>query len=606
MCGICGWIDWDGSATTGVVERMAARLVHRGPDGEGFWRDPDGIAALGHRRLRILDVSDRAHQPMVDPSGSVLTYNGEVYNFPSIRARLEAEGRPVESTGDTEVVLAALSRWGEDALEHFNGMFALALWDSQKRRLLLARDRLGIKPLFWARTARGIAFASEMPSLLAHSEVPRDIRREDLARWLQLGYTTGEQTLARGVQRLLPGHVLEAQDGSVRVRPWYDLTQRLNQRLVTHQAEQLESELETTLRDAVRLRLVSDVPLGCFLSGGVDSSVVAAAAAAEGVVPETLTMAFEGGEDETPAAQKTADALGLPHRIGKCTAGVATEILARWSTLGSDPIADPSLVPTWLISKHARQRWTVALSGDGGDELLGGYPRLKTMPMLERILALPRPIRRGLLPVAPASRWATKLRAALATSDAWQAYQCLQGVWPANDVAGLLGMRAVPSPWPDSVIASARNLPAGTRYRFLDAITFLPDRVLAKVDRASMACSLEVRVPLLDHRLVERLLVLPAHLARGKRPLRKVLSALHAPDPPAAKRGFEVPLAEWLRGPLKDAVEAKIMGRGAQDLGLRKTDIDRAWRRHQRGGEGLAERLLAAAILVGWVEEWMS
>lgn len=606
MCGICGWIDWEGRATVDVVQRMSDRLAHRGPDGDGVWRDPDGVAVLGHRRLKVLDVSERAHQPMEDAAGTVLSYNGEVYTFREIRSRLEVEGRPIASTGDAEVVLAALTRWGQQALDSFNGMFALAFWDTRKQSLLLARDRLGIKPLFWARTQRGLAFASELPAVLSHPEVPRDLRREDIARWLQLGYSTGDMTLVRGVRRLPPGCLLEASAESVQVRSWYDLPQRIAEGLEASSSQMAEVGLEETLRDAVRRRLVSDVPLGCFLSGGVDSSVVAAAAAAEGSRPETLTISFEGGEDEGPLARLTARSLGLAHRSESCTGEIALESLERWPEVGSDPIADPSLIPTRLISEAARKSWAVALSGDGGDELLGGYPRLKVMPKLAKVLGLPRAVRHGLLPFAPSTRWGWKLRAALGSSDSWQAYQCLQGVWPAREVGDLLGIATAPSPWPEDRLSPIRKMPADIKYRALDAVTFLPERVLAKVDRASMACSLEVRVPLLDHRVVEQLLVLPAKDAGAKRPLREILSKLGAPEPPRAKRGFEVPLGSWLRGPLKEEVSSLILGPEARDLGMNTQLLNEALDRHQRGGEALSERLLAIAVLVGWVRRWVA
>jgi asparagine synthase (glutamine-hydrolysing) len=604
MCGICGWVDWDGATDVPVVRRMAERLRHRGPDGEGVWSDPSGLAVLGHRRLKVLDPSDRADQPMVDPTGTVLVYNGEVYTFPEIRAQLEKDGRQVVSSGDTEVVLAALVRWGERALDRFNGMFALALWDPRRRRLLLARDRIGIKPLFVASLSRGLAFASELPALLAHPQVGRDLDRDAVARWLQLGYPSGRNTLLRGVWRLPPGHLLEAEEGRVAVRTWYDLPDRLRTREGIGR-DQAAEELEGLLRDAVRIRLVSDVPLGCFLSGGVDSTAVAAAATAEGARPETLTVRFPGGDDESPAARRTAAALGLDHRVERCSPAEMLEVFTAWPRIAADPLADPSLAPTWVVSRAARQRWTVALSGDGGDELLSGYPRLRFMPWLDLVMGVSPALRRRLAPVLPPTRWAAKLRSALATEQPWQAYQVLQGVWPAVDAARLCAQDDAPLPWSPDLLDQLDGQPRWLRYRLLDAVTFLPERVLAKVDRASMDHSLEVRVPLLDHRVVELLLSLPPTLAKDKGVLRRALGRLGAAQPPRRKRGFEVPLAGWLRGPLRDRVQADLFGTTCRSLELDPAVLSETWDRHQSGRADHGERLLAVAVLVRWVEQWL-
>ena len=602
MCGICGWVDWRSEADEAVVRRMIARLAHRGPDGEGFWRDPTGVAALGHRRLGVLDPTPRADQPMVHGSGAVLVYNGEVYSFPEIRAGLEAEGVSFASSGDTEVVLAALVRHGAQALERWIGMFAFALWDPTRRRLLLARDRLGIKPLFWAPLAHGLAFASEVPALLAHPAVNRSVTREGVARWLQLGYTAGEETLLEGVRRLPPGHLLEADEAGIRVAPWYDLAERVAGRHGQGPAALGEAaeQLEGLLRDAVRIRLVSDVPLGCFLSGGVDSTAVVAAAVAEGALPETVTVRFAGGEDESLVAASTARHLALRNRVELCTPEEMLGLVERWAEVGGDPLADPSLAPTWVVSRAARRALTVALSGDGGDELLSGYPRLRFMPRMERLLGLPPAARRTLALPLPARRWAAKLGAALGAGSPLEAYQAMQGVWPAAEAARLLGLAAAPPAWPVTLTARAAEFPPWTRWRMLDALTFLPERVLAKVDRASMDHGLEVRVPLLDHRIVELLLGLPAGLARGKGVLRAVLDRLGVPQPPRRKRGFEVPLAAWLRGPLREPLERDLFGDLTRDLGLDHELLRTVWESHLAGRADHSERLFAVAVLARW------
>jgi asparagine synthase (glutamine-hydrolysing) len=604
MCGICGWVDWDGNAADSVVRSMMDQLAHRGPDGEGLWRDAEGRAVLGHRRLAILDTTDRAQQPMVDPTGLVMTYNGEVYTFAELRQRLERGGRRFLSTGDTEVVLAALAEWDLAALDELNGMFALALWDGKRGRLVLVRDRLGIKPLFWARLGRGMVFASELPALLAHPGVGRDLDLDGLARWLQLGYNPGSATLLKGVQQLPAGHLLEARETDLELRQWYDPLASTPGRVPATQAEAVE-ELGSLLTDSVRRRLVSDVPIGCFLSGGVDSTAVVAAGRAAGARPETLTVSFVEGEDESDHAARTASALGLVHRRRSCCAEDMLAAIERWSTMAADPIADPSLAPTALVSRAARERWTVALSGDGGDELLSGYPRLRLMPRLEPWIAMARGAR-PVLPLLPGRRWAVKLEAALASGSSWEAYQAVQGVWPSAKVAGLLRRHDVPLPWPERVVEQVADLPPWQRYRALDLVTFLPQRMLAKVDRASMACGLEVRVPLLDHRIVELAFAVPVHLAQSKRMLRTVISRLGAPQPPPGKRGFEVPLGAWMRGPLRSAVERALFGNRACELGLEAQLLRECWDQHQSGRADHGERLLAVAVLVWWAEQWLS
>ena len=316
-------------------------------------------------------------------------------------------------------------------------------------------------------------------------------------------------------------------------------------------------------------------------------------------------MRFPGGTDESPWAGRTAAVLGLAHRTERCSAAEMLEVAGAWSRIAGDPLADPSLAPTWVVSRAARQEWTVALSGDGGDELLSGYPRLRFMPRMRRTLAVPSSLRRRAAPFLPARRWAAKLGAALAADDEWSAYQALQGVWPAHEAARLCGAPESALPWSQDLLDRLVDLPVWHRYRVLDAVTFLPDRVLATVDRASMDNSLEVRVPLLDHRVVELLLSLPPRLGSDKSVLRRVVRRLGVPQPPRTKRGFEVPLAEWMRGPLRDRMHADLFGRTADGLGLDRHTLERIWGEHQAGRADHGERLLTVAVLVGWVEQWL-
>jgi asparagine synthase (glutamine-hydrolysing) len=311
----------------------------------------------------------------------------------------------------------------------------------------------------------------------------------------------------------------------------------------------------------------------------------------------------EGGEDESRAAAAASAALGLEAWVERCHPSDLLALAGRWTEIGGDPIADPSLVPTLLVARAARARWTVALSGDGGDELTGGYPRLEWMPRIERLLRVPRALRPRVAARGP--RWAGKLAAAVAAPDRWTAYQALQGVWPADAVARLLPGREVPAPWPGDLLERLDPLPAWRRYRLLDALTFLPERVLAKVDRASMSCALEVRVPLLDHRVAELLLAAPPEVTAGKRVLRDAIARLGGPAPARHKVGFEIPLGGWLRGPLAATVDAAVASDALADHGIDRTTLRRTWDRHRAGAADLGERLLAVVVLDRWLRAYV-
>lgn len=605
MCGICGWLNWEGLADPVTVRPMVRALAHRGPDGEGIWREPRGRVVLGHRRLAVLDLSHDAAQPMIADNGTAVVYNGEIYDFRTLRTDLEGEGIHVRSTGDTEVVLAALNRWGRGALDRMNGQFALAFWDPEAGRLLLARDRLGIKPLFWAETDGGVAFASEIPALLRHPGVRRDLDRAAVGSWLQLGYGAGEQTLVRGVRRIPPGHLLWIERDGFRLERWYDPLEACRNRNghADVPREELVDRLEAGLRTAVGDRLISDVPIGCFLSGGVDSGAVVGAAVARGSRPETLTIRFLGGADESGAAAAAARALDLNHAIADCGPDDLLSALEGWGGATGDPLADPSFAPTSVVSAEARRRWTVVLSGDGGDELLSGYPRLRAMPRIEKLLRVPAAFRSIPGWMLPARRWASKLPFALRSEDRWEAYQALQGVWPRRQAGLLLSESELPCPWGRELTARVEDLDPWTRWRALDLLTSLPERMLAKVDRAGMRHGLEVRVPLLDHRIVELLLAADSRWTRGKEVLRDVAGRFGVPPRPKRKTGFEIPLAVWLRGPLKEPVSNSLFGTTADEIGLHRRVLENTWNAHQSGSMDVGERLLAVAVLTTWVED---
>jgi len=605
MCGICGWVDWNGSVEIGAVEKMVDALVHRGPDSSGSWLDPSGTACFGHRRLAVIDPSPESGQPFRSARGDVLVFNGEIYDFSSVRKELEEEGFSFRTRGDTEVLLAALLHWGEGAFSRLCGQFALAFWNPDRKRLILARDRMGIKPLFWAKVGSvGLVFASEIPALLTHPGISRRTDPASIESWLQLGYLSGRKTLLKQVFSLPPGSYLEAEDGRVEIRRWYDPLDAVGSREAPTTREEAAEELGFLIRSAVGKRLVADVPLGCFLSGGVDSTMVVSAAAAIGARPETLSVCFQEGEDETADAERTAVFLGLENRKISCDSEGLIRDLDRWALMTGDPLADPSFLPTELISRQARTRWKVALTGDGGDELLSGYPRLRAMPRLEALLKLSPAMRFLPAGVFPARRWGTKLGAALRARSPLEAYQVLQGLLTAAEARSLLGRKEISPPWPEDITDRVSGLDSWTRWRALDLLTFLPGRMLSKTDRASMAVGLELRLPLLDHCVVEFLLSLPVSFCKGKELFRIILHRHGLPQPSRRKRGFEIPLSVWLRGPLRGSMEARLLSDLPSKWDWNSALIRSLWEEHLSGKRDHGEKLVGLAILLAWLEEF--
>lgn len=604
MCGICGWLSWAGGASAPMLAPMSEAMTHRGPDGQGSWTDGEGRIAFAHRRLAVLDPLPRSDQPMWDEEGRSLVFNGEIYNFRELRRDLEKEGRSFRCSGDTELLFAALKSRGIQALEDLDGQFAFAYWAPAERRLVLARDRLGIKALFWAPLRDGLIFASELPALLAHPLLQRSLNVGAMGRWLQMGYVAGEESLLEGVYSLEAGTVLEASPAGTLCRRWYDPLEVIGRRSPVLKPEEAAEELEILIRNSVRRRLVADVPLGCFLSGGLDSALIAGAAVREGAAPETLTICFEGGKDESSEAERMAAALGLSNDVESCSWGDLDQNLSQWARSSGDPLADPSFLPTSLVAQAGVRRWKVALSGDGGDELLSGYSRLRMMPRMEAILRLSPALRRLPSGLLPSARWATKLKAAMETSDAFDAYQVLQGVWPAREAGEVLQSGKLPHAWPEEMRNRVADFSSWTRWRALDVLSFLPERMLAKVDRASMSMSLETRTPLLDHRIVEFLFALPEGLCRDKSLFRRVLDRWGLPQPPKKKTGFEIPLASWLRGPLRQRIGDDLFGGGLAERGWNQKLIRDLWDRHLSGKEDHAEKIFSVAVLLSWLREF--
>ncbi|WP_029896993.1 asparagine synthase (glutamine-hydrolyzing) [Desulfohalovibrio reitneri] len=631
MCGIAGIFDPSGGDLAPLAGRMADALSSRGPDGRGEWGG--GAAALGHRRLAILDLSQAGAQPMASASGRFrIAYNGEIYNFRELRAELEAEGvGPFRTGTDTEVLLEAVEHWGlEDALGRCIGMFAFALWDERVKELALVRDRLGVKPLFYAKGEGGqLLFGSELKALAEHPAFNREIEPAALTLYLRHNYVPDPYCIHRDAAKLPPGHLLTARLEGDKVvvdgpRPWWsarEAWQRGLENPFSGDAAEAAGEVRRILEDAVRLRLVADVPVGVLLSGGVDSSLVAALAARHHAEPlRTFTIGFsDSALDESAHARTVAEHLGCRHTERVLEPSAVRELVPDLPKLWDEPFADASQAPTLLVSRLAREHVTVALAGDGGDELFLGYARYFWARHFEHVERFPRPLRLAAATLCKAwpgacfnlagergrkLRWRAGL---LASRDFKAFYRDLVSHEP--EPARLVpGGSEPPTPLTDP----AWN-PAGLdRYRRMslwDVGTYLPGDILTKTDRASMGCGLEARVPLLDHRLVELAASLPPDLnldveGGGKAVLKDVLADLLPPElTTRPKQGFGVPLPEWLGGELKPWAE-DLLSPNALSHGLLDTQGVRSlWSGFKECDTSRASLLWNVLMFQAWLEE---
>ena len=643
MCGIVGFIGEPGALGAEAMERlaarMAARLESRGPDDAGTWVSPAAGIAIGHRRLAVIDLTAAGHQPMVSASGrSVLAYNGEVYNFAGIRRDLEAEGRRFRGGSDTEVVLEACEAWGvERAVSSFVGMFAFALWDTRARRLTLVRDRLGIKPLYWGRSGGVLFFGSQPKAFCDHPAWRPAVDRDALAAYLRHAYVPAPHSIFTGIETLEPGSLVEIDaDGTEsRHRYW-------NLREIAHDAvreraalddDTAVERLDGLLRDAVKRRMIADVPLGVFLSGGIDSSTVLALMQAQSARPvKSFTIGFdEAGYDEARDAKQVARHLGTDHTELYVAPDDALAMIPRLASWYDEPFADSSQIPTCLVSEMTRRHATVALSGDGGDEVFAGYNRhVRAAALWRRVGVWPRPLRAALaslLRAVPPSAWdclfqaapyslrqpqaggkAHKFAAVLSAPDQDALYRRLVSQWDNPDVLVRDGREPRGVLWDATLRRDFTDITE--RMQLLDAVTYLPDDILAKVDRASMAVGLEARVPLLDHRVVEFAWRLPPAMkvrnGQGKWLLRQVLRR-YVPEKLTGrpKMGFGVPIDRWLRGPLRDWAESLLAEERLRESGyLEPAPIRRAWAEHLSGRRNLQHQLWCVLMFEAWRETW--
>lgn len=631
MCGIAGIATMQGREA--VLEAMLGRIAHRGPDGRGRWSDDEAGIALGHLRLSIVDLSPAGAQPMRSASGRyVLTYNGELYNHQDIRHRLEREQPGIEWRGhsDTEVLLAAIERWGVDAaLRRANGMFAFALWDVGTRELTLARDRFGEKPLYFGWVDGAFAFSSELKAFAAIPGWSPMLAQDAVAQYLNSGYIRGLQSAVEGVYRLTPASTLklEAPDlrsprdaAWVRARlvPYWSLADVANEGNDSTPPD--ADELEALLRDAVSIRSVADVPLGAFLSGGIDSSLIVALMQAGATRPvHTFSIGFDDPRcDEAPHARAVARHLGTDHHELYCSAADALALVPMLPLQFDEPFADDSQLPTLLVSRMARSEVTVALSGDGGDELFGGYGRyLGALDVLRLRSTVPgvsaaakvaaagvrTAARFGPSPLARFAQRAERLSHRMASDDVDLLRLDFYGP-PMRRFLRVLPQRTVPAhAKPPTAIASPLQ-----RLMYADQADYLPDDILFKVDRASMAYGLEARVPFLDPRVVALAWryrdVQLVERRRGKQPLRTLL-ARHVPatitDRP--KQGFVPPTAEWLRGPLRAWAEDLLAAATLERLTLLDPLVVRAaWHEHVQCRADHSTALWRILMLLAWVQ----
>jgi asparagine synthase (glutamine-hydrolysing) len=638
MCGVAGFVEL-GSVPTerllGVGRAMAAAIAHRGPDDEGVWFHEALGVLLAHRRLSIVDLSPEGRQPMQSASGRyVAAFNGEIYNFNELRAEVERSGAAPRWRGhsDTEVMLAVCDMWGIDkALRLANGMFAIAIVDLAARQLVLARDRLGEKPLYYGWQGNSFVFGSELKALARHPSFQPRVDSDAVTQYVRFGYVPAPRSIYVDIRKLPPGCSLSLSLGAGRVSPHVQAywTAPIPQAVEVGDEEEATDRLDALLRRAVALRMHADVPLGAFLSGGIDSSTIVALAQAQSNRPvRTFSMGFrERALDESKHASAIAGAVGTQHTNLLVTAADALAVIDRLPQIYDEPFADSSQIPTFLLAKLTRASVTVALSGDGGDELFGGYNRHFQAQRLASFGALmPGALRAWgarALATIPGRRWdrmlsfapqstavllggdrLTKLASVLAGGGALQIYKQLVSQWK-NPLQLRPGRVEHPTLLDDAALAD-RILSPVSWMMYMDQLTYLPDDILVKVDRASMAVALETRVPFLDPDVVAFAASLPLHLkirgGVGKWLLRRVLYRYLDPGLfRRPKQGFAIPLADWLRGALRDWAEDLLSAEALAETGLAQpAEVQDAWRRHLSGRENLQSGLWVLLMYQQW------
>jgi asparagine synthase (glutamine-hydrolysing) len=633
MCGIVGvWkSDYDRDHLRRDLGNAVASLHHRGPDDSGTWLNESGLA-LGHTRLSILDLSPLGHQPMVSPDGRfAIVFNGEIYNFAELREQLRSLGHRFSGSGDTEVALAAFGQWGSDAVSKFIGMFAIALWDEQNRTLELFRDRVGVKPLYYRWDPDSFCFGSELKALRAFRHWTAGIDFQSLGEFLQYGYVPEHRSIYSGVFKLLPGHRLRLRMGEQPViERYWSVLDALDEPLQGDSRE-LEQQLETLLIDACGYRMVSDVPVGVYLSGGVDSSIVTALLAKHHDQPiSTFTIGFsERSHDESRWARRVAEHCGTNHTEYILEPREALDIARDWGSLFDEPFADSSSIPTLLVSRLASKDVKVVLSADGGDELFSGYNAYASvLERLDLLARVPRWLqsasRNGLALLPPARverllggtfvgaptrgaivRRARRLRKTLDDPTPRGVIDVGMSHWFPDQIKELLGRYEDPA-----ATRPAYPGDAALQLSLRDFHHYLPGDILTKVDRTTMAVSIEGREPLLDHRLAEFAFRLPPHLRRGSLGPKHLLKSIlyryvprHLVDRP--KQGFAIPKKQWLHGELKELVTDFLSPGRIREAGIMDSRaVERVVSDFYAGNALLSEPVWCLLTFEMWREQW--
>ena len=652
MCGIFGF--WNPSQSdhgaADILARMGSALVHRGPDSDGVWVDRDRGIALGHRRLAILDLSEQGAQPMISASGRyVLTFNGEIYNFSELRADIEKVNPDIQWRGssDTEVLAAAIDLWGlERALINSVGMFALAVWDRMKCKLHLARDRIGEKPLYYGRVGSAFVFASQLDSMRAHPLWRGEINREALTGYLRYSYVPAPLSIFTGIWKLPPRSILTLNSDELATSPlpvpqhyWRlsDAVEIGRAQPFSGSAHDAEDELDRLLSRSVKGQMIADVPFGAFLSGGIDSSIVVAMMQAQNTAKvRTFSIGFrEQKYNEATYAAGVAAHLGTQHEEFYVTPNEAIAVIPELPRIYDEPFADSSQIPTFLVAKLARSSVTVALSGDGGDELFGGYnrytwsKRISTLASirpewLKQALAssitgrnsvdrerlaywITKLVPRVLVPTLLTDKL-EKLAQILETRSEESLYRALVSIWqdPEEIVVGGEESTNFRDSWSNAQRVTTSLM---EKMMFVDTQTYLCDDILVKVDRAAMANSLESRVPMLDHRVLEFSWGLPQEMSRQSRQGKQILkNVLYRYVPRALidrpKMGFGVPIGEWLRGPLRQWAEELLSERSLREDGYFVVkQVRKKWEEHLSGARNWQSQLWTVLMFQAWLHQ---
>ena len=614
MCGIVGVFDTKKRTTLEHLRSMTDSISHRGPDDSGEYVDGSGRLLFGHQRLSIIDLSSSGHQPM-SVGRFTITYNGEIYNFKEIKEELKQSGINFKGGSDTEVLLQAWQKWGEASVKKLRGMFAFAIWDAKEEKLFLYRDRMGVKPLYYYLCDGLFIFASEIKAILHHPRVKRELDQDALALFLELGYIPAPHSIFRHIRKLRPAHFLTV-DSLLRVeeRAYWDINSVASG--VGESEEAVLQNLQKLLVESCNLRMIADVPVGVFLSGGIDSSLVTALLKQGGHDNvSTFTIGFtDHTYDESSYARKIATYLGTRHHELICTPEEAKDIIPQLSHIYDEPFADDSAIPTYLLAKFARKEVTAALSADGGDEVFGGYERYNTTNRLyQKFGRSPLPSALGkLLPASVGGKWRLAADLLSAKNNLPGTYAVLRRYFRDTDIDRLIlgasSRRATDLYRELDIRGKEREIIE--RLERIDSLSYLPDDVLVKVDRATMAVGLEGREPLLDHKLIEYVNGIPYHI-KHKIPGQKYLlrQLLYKMLPPELvdrpKKGFGVPLGDWLRSDLKNYLDKYLDPALVRQGGVLSADFVAKEKEKFLSGKSSFNRVWNLVVFQMWYEAWM-